>query len=150
MSVPRESMTQKLLLDRIEFPKIKVESVPGSFGRHSYFPQLEIDSTDVAFLVRSQLIYSPDELEDPRAFMLSYGVKVANGKDQPKVPYEIEVEACAYFRYVGGDEFIGADRFRAVRFSGYQILYGAIREMVTNLTARGVHGMWVLPARNFG
>jgi preprotein translocase subunit SecB len=65
-------------------------------------------------------------------------------------PYEIEVEAVGYFRYVGGDEFKGVDRFRAVRFSGYQILHGAIREMVSNLTARARHGLWHLPARNFG
>ena len=141
---------QKLLIDRVEFATIKVEAIPGTVPRDDVFPQVAFDSSDLVFLVRSNLIYPPSELEDPRTFILSYGIKVGKDDSKDTPPYEIEVEACAYFRYVGGEEFSGADRFRAVRFSGYQILYGAIREMVSNLTARGVHGMWNLPARTFG
>lgn len=142
---------QILLLDRVEFGTVKVESNPGEFKRDEVFFQLALEGDEPPFLTRSDLIYPPDQIEDPRHFMLTYGVKISHGnaEGQP-LPYDIEIEAAGYFRYVGGDELKEENRFRAVRFSGYQILYGAIREMVSNITARGCHGLWHLPARNFG
>lgn len=144
--------TQKLLLDRIEFLAVKIESVKaGKFEGNKAFPQLNIDFSKIGVLTRSSLNYGDEEVSDPRHFALTYGVKI--DKDQPegaKVPYVIEVEVVGFFRYTGGDEFVGEDRFRAVRFSGYQLLYGAIREMVANITARARHGLLQLPARTFG
>lgn len=142
---------QLLLLDRIEFSTIKVESAKnGEFERSSDFPQLEFDFEKADFLTRSSLSYPPEEAEDPRHFSLRYGVKIDEADQKEfKTPYSIEVEVVGFFRYTGGEEFKGMDRFRAVRFSGYQILYGAIREMVCNLTARGRYGIWQLPARHF-
>lgn len=143
--------SQILLLDRVEFTKISVEANIGKFPMNSIFPQLLENSDQLDVLTRSDLIYSHETIEDPRHFVLVYGVKIASSKTkETKLPYEIEVETAGYFRYIGGDEFKDERRFRAVRFSGYQILYGAIREMVSNLTARSRHGLWHLPARNFG
>lgn len=143
---------QILLLDRVEFSTIKIEANAGEYSQDDNFPQLATNQEEIEVLTRSDLIYPPDQVHDPRHFVLTYGVKIEKGedKDQQLVPYDIEIEAAGYFRYVGGDEFKEERRFRAVRFSGYQILYGAIREMVSNLTARGRHGLWHLPARNFG
>ena len=142
---------QILLLDRVEFGIVKVESKPGDFGQDKSFAQLALEVDEIPFLTRSDLVYPPDQLDDPRYFMLNYGVKISQEHSpNQNIPYDIEVEATGFFRYVGGDEFKDERRFRAVRFSGYQILYGAIREMVSNITARGRHGLWHLPARNFG
>lgn len=144
--------TQILLLDRVEFSTIRVKAGSGDFSQDENFPQLAVEPENVHFLTRSDLIYPPEQIEDPRHFVLTYGVKIArkDGDEKDALPYEIEIEASGYFRYVGGEEFKEERRFRAVRFSGYQILYGAIREMVCNLTARSRHGLWHLPARNFG
>lgn len=142
---------QILLLDRIEFLKINVEAQSGKYPLDRTFPQLVIDPEKIDVLTRSDLIYPPEQLDDPRVFVLIYGVKIGgDSKGDFPLPYAIEIEAAGYFRYVGGEEFTGEHRFRAVRFSGYQILYGAIREMASNLTARGRHGLWHMPARNFG
>jgi hypothetical protein len=141
---------QLLLIDRIEFDKISVKHNVGDFDRDQIFPQLDFDAHDVKFLTRSDLVYPDEELNDPRHFVLFYGIKVASEGNETLTPYDFEIEARGYFSYVGDDKFEGADRFRAVRFSGYQILYGAIREMLANLTARGRHGIWHLPARQFG
>lgn len=144
---------QKLLLDRVEFVTIKVsaEADDVEFNVDPTFPQLDFDSSKVVFLTRSDLGYPPEEAADPQHFALSYGIRALASEQEEglKLPYSIELEAVGFFRYVGGDDHVGVDRFRAVRFSGYQILYGAIREMVSNLTARGRHGIWHLPARNF-
>lgn len=143
---------QILLLDRVEFSTIQVKASSGDFPQDDNFPQLAVEPDNVNFLTRSDLIYPPEQIEDPRHFVLTYGVKITSeaGDKNGALPYEVEIEASGYFRYVGGEEFKEERRFRAVRFSGYQILYGAIREMVCNLTARGRHGLWHLPARNFG
>lgn len=142
---------QILLFDRIEFLSVKVEANEGEFSRNEIFPQLQVDAERLEILTKSDLIYPQDQIDDPCYFMLVYGVKISGDEStKPRLPYNFEVEAAGYFRYVGGNEFMGEDRFRAVRFSGYQILYGAIREMVSNLTARSRHGLWHLPARNFG
>jgi preprotein translocase subunit SecB len=143
--------SQILLLDRVEFIKINVEALSGKYPLDETFPQLVIDPDKVEVLTRSDLVYPQESIQDPRVFVLIYGVKIGgNAEDNSVLPYSIEIEAAGYFRYVGGDEFVGENRFRAVRFSGYQILYGAIREMVSSLTARGRHGLWHMPARNFG
>lgn len=145
--------SQLLLLDRVEYSTVKIVATDGDdrFKLNNNFPQLEFDFSKVGFLTRSNLGYPHEEAEDPRHFALTYGVKIDDERDKGiAIPYSIEVEVVGFFRYVGGDEYKGADRFRAVRFSGYQILYGAIRELVCNLTARGRHGIWQLPARTFG
>ncbi|WP_208512074.1 hypothetical protein [Variovorax paradoxus] len=142
---------QLLLLDRVEFSTIKIEAAKGEkFEMEGGFPQLKFDFEKTVFLTRSTLSYPEEEAADPRHFALQYGIKVEEDAQKGvRAPYFIEVEAIGYLRYTGGEEFQGEDRFRAVRFSGYQILYGSIREMVCNLTARGRHGMWQLPARHF-
>lgn len=144
--------TQKLLLDRLEFTNIRVitNQRSKSIKRDKNFPQLDFDFDGVTFLTRSSLQYPPEEADDPRHFALTYGLKIDDEKNTRALPYEVEVEAIGFFRYLGDDEFKGADRFRAIRLSGYQILHGAIREMICNMTSRCSHGLWQLPARNFG
>lgn len=41
------------------------------------------------------------------------------------------------------------DPERLVRITGASMLYGAVREMVTSVTARGPHGMLTLPSVSF-
>ncbi len=143
---------QILHLDRIEFKTVKIDANRGDFPLDKVFPQLTVADESLKVLTRSSLYYPPEEIRDPRVFVLTYGIKIENdpSAETPVSPYEVEVEASAFFRYVGGDEFANEERFRAVRFSGYQILYGAIREMVSGVTARSRHGLWHLPARTFG
>jgi hypothetical protein len=145
-------MSAQLLLDRLEFSTIKVEVTTelDSVQWDKSFPQIDFDFDGVTFLTRSALNYPPAEAKDPRHFALSYGLKVDSDKNSKSLlPYHVEIEATGFFRFLGGDEYVGVERFRAVRFSGYQILHGAIREMICNLTARGRHGLWQLPARDF-
>lgn len=139
-----------LSIDRIEFDAIKISANDGEFHSDLVFPQIEFDFKDVSFLTMSDLVYPEEEIHDPRHFVLVYGVKIEVEEGKPSPPYSFEIAARGYFLYEGDGQFVGADRFRAVRFSGYQVLHGAIREMVCNLTARGRHGLWHLPARHFG
>lgn len=141
-----------LLVERIEFEVVKIEaSRTVEVETHDAFPQLKCDFNKCEVLVRSQLDYPDTEVADPIHFRFLYGVRISKPTKPGFVapPYCIEVEAVGYFRYVGKESHVGVERFRAVRFTGYQILYGAIREMVANVTARGPNGLWHLPGRNF-
>jgi preprotein translocase subunit SecB len=146
-------MNQPLLLvERIEFEVVKIGANRGSrVEPHEAFPQLKCDFEKIELLVRSELDYPESEARDPSHFRFLYGMKIdrPSTKESAEPPYLVEVEAVGFFRYVGGETHTGVERFRAVRFTGYQILYGAIREMVANVTARGPNGLWHLPGRNF-
>lgn len=141
-----------LLVERIEFNAVKVEvSKSAQPQRDKVFPQLDVDFSKLEVLVRSQLHYPDQEVGEPTHFKFVYGIKIAEPEGSGKVspPYCVEIEAVGFFRYIGNDAHVGVERFRAVRFTGYQILYGAMREMVANITARGPSGLWHLPGRNF-
>ena len=141
-------MTSELSLDRLEFHEIKIKAnnkAKSAMERH--VPQLLIDFEKYNLYHRSKIAFPDSEVNDPRHFAVTYGVKLES-KAGELMPYEIEVEAMALLNY-RGDGLTGADRFRAVRLSGYQILHGAIREMVANFTARSRHGLLQIPSRNF-
>lgn len=141
-----------LLVERIEFNAVKIEvSKSAQPQRDKVFPQLDVDFSKLEVLVRSQLHYPDQELEEPTHFKFVYGIKIGEPEESGKIspPYCVEIEAVGFFRYIGNDAHVGVERFRAVRFTGYQILYGAMREMVANITARGPSGLWHLPGRNF-
>lgn len=141
-------MSSTLSLERLEFKLVHVKTnLKATAESDRVFPQLKVDLSAYEQMYRSSLTYDHANAEDPRVFVLSYGIKL-DGKEGTQVPYEVEVEAVAFMRY-DGDDHEGQDRFRAVRMSGYQIIHGAIREMVANITARGRHGLMQLPARNF-
>lgn len=146
-------LSKDLLLDRLEFKTIKIDSNVNweAPTTELTFPQLSIDPRKLKIQVRSGLAYPDNEIENPSTFIVEYGIAISNSqqKKENQIPYDIEVNASAWMTYEGGDLYQGADRFRAVRQSGFSILYGAIREMVCNLTARGHYGMWQLPAQNF-
>lgn len=141
-------MTSELGLDRLEFQEVKIRANSKAKSvTESHVPQLRIDFEKYNLYHRSRIAFPDSEVDDPRHFAFTYGVKLESKADE-LMPYEIEVEAMALLNYKG-DELKGAERFRAVRLSGYQMLHGAIREMVANVTARSRHGLLQIPSRNF-
>ncbi|RQT69578.1 hypothetical protein DF029_21525 [Burkholderia cepacia] len=111
--------------------------------------QLSFSFDGVNFRRRAQLRFPSDEAADPKHFFCKFGFQVAKDDQKEKViPYEIDVEVEAFFTYLD-DSLKGADRFRGVRLTAYQMLYGALREMVSNLTARSTFGMMQLPSADF-
>lgn len=138
-----------LPMDRLEFLSVNVVACKDyERQQHSYFSQLDFTFDDTVRIAQRSSLGIDDE-ENPRFFVFDFAIKLSRHDDEDKtLPYEIEVEARGYFRYIG-DLHDGVDRFRAVRVSGYAILYGAIREIVSTITGRGTHGVLQLPAMNF-
>ena len=143
---------QPLILDQLEFSKIHIDTLSDiEFKVGTFFPKILYDFKECTLLTKTNLSYDDNDASDPRAFVLRYGIKISKSsqKEGVFIPYEVEVEAVAYLRYTASENpLVGAERFRAIRFSGYQMLHGAIREMISSLTARYRHGMWLLPARS--
>lgn len=141
-----------LPMDRLEFVRVSVEAnpkfKPAQRGTTPSFSQIEFDCERNARLGQKSRI-SIDNPEDPRHFVFEFGIKLSSQDESgQEIPYELEVGVRGFFRYVGSLHD-GVDRFRAVRVTGYSIMYGAIREMVSTLTGRGPHGLLQLPAMNF-
>ncbi|MFI8607416.1 hypothetical protein ACIGFL_03555 [Pseudomonas sp. NPDC077649] len=140
-----------LSVDKIEFEKISVEANPEFDGVFSSeLKKVEFNYKGSRFFRSVGLSYPDDQLEDPKffSFTLNLVLSQENQKSEIILPYSVDVKATAYMRY-NADKHKGADLFRAVRATGYAILYGSIREMISNLTARGPHGLWMLPAADF-
>lgn len=142
-----------LSVDRIEFVRVSVESNPDFSGAdEAVYQQLMYNFQGVKFSRQVGLDYPDGDVEDPRHFSFSFRVtlnkEIQGDGDAVSLPYFIDVHAIAYMQY-RTDTHVGFDRFRAVRATGYSILYGAVREMVSNLTARSSYGLLMLPAADF-
>lgn len=139
-----------LTLERLEFSRIRVESNPDyPLPDDQSGQQLSFSFNGVNFRRTAQLRFPTDEAADPKHFFCKFGFRVAKEDQKDKViPYEIDVEVVAFFTYLD-DSLKGADRFRGVRLTAYQMLYGALREMISNLTARSTFGMMQLPSADF-
>lgn len=140
-----------LTLERLEFTRVHIDANPAFMEKAAIdqTPQLAFDFNGVTFKRTAALRYPGSEADDPKHFHCEFRLVIAKD-DQKKavIPYEIDVEASALLTYLD-DGLKGNERFRGVRFSAYQMLYGAIREMVCNLTARSKFGMLQLPSADF-
>ncbi|MBA1227937.1 MULTISPECIES: hypothetical protein [Stutzerimonas stutzeri group] len=140
-----------LSVDKIEFEKISVEVNPEFDGEYSSeLKKVNFNYKGSRFFRSVSLSYPDDQLADPRFFSFTLNLVLSqdNQKSEIILPYSIDVKATAYMRY-DGEKHKNVELFRAVRATGYAILYGSIREMISNLTARGPHGLWMLPAADF-
>lgn len=140
-----------LSVDKIEFERINIEANPEFDGTYSSeLKKIDFNYKGSRFFRSVSLSYPDDQLADPKifSFTLNLALNQENQKSEITLPYSIDVKVTAYMRY-NGEKHKGAELFRAVRATGYAILYGSIREMISNLTARGPHGLWMLPAADF-
>lgn len=84
---------------------------------------------------------------DPLDWIIRLDVDIANPSADLHAPYTGRLEFFGKFRLAA--EIPEDRRLLMVSNHGASILYGAVREMVANLTARMPHGMITLPAMSF-
>lgn len=84
---------------------------------------------------------------DPRVWRLTLTVEFGGDEDAPPAPYTGRLKAVGSFRVAAA--FPEDRRESLIRVTGASILFGACREMLANLTARGPHGMISLPSISF-
>lgn len=82
-----------------------------------------------------------------------FGVKLSlhvGPKDDAQVPYiiQISVRGVVRMHLTKADGQAEERRVRAL-VNGASLLYGAVREMVSNITSRSTHGSFLLPSLSF-
>jgi preprotein translocase subunit SecB len=81
-------------------------------------------------------------------YVVSLGIAIA-GDDGRPTPYKIDVKCVGYFNVLTAAFPDEARRQDVVVVNGASMLYGAIRDMVATVTARGWKGEMLLPAMSF-
>ncbi len=140
-----------LSIDQIYFDKVSIEANTNYDGAFSSdLMKLDFNFKGSNIFRSVSLGYPNEDAADPRNFIFSLTISFQNEKQKEGIvfPYDVEVKATAYI-HCKSQSLTGISRFAAIRNSGYPILYGAIREMISNLTARGQNGLWMIPAANF-
>lgn len=142
-----------LTLNRLEFTNISIEANENFNieNQPTYAPQLEFNFQGIMFRKKSSLAYPDDEVDAPKNFALMFELAI-DKKDQKEdvcPPYFFRVAAQAFLTLERHDFDNKVEVFRAVRQTGYSMIYGAMREMVANLTCRSTHGMMQLPTAQF-
>jgi preprotein translocase subunit SecB len=87
------------------------------------------------------------DAEDAPEFAVTLNVSVANAQGK-QAPYHIDARVTGFFT-VAPDKPDGGERVDFVVVNGTTLLYGAIREQVTNITCRSARGPLFLPTVNF-
>lgn len=77
---------------------------------------------------------------------LEVGIRNDENTEKPS-PYTIDIRAAGMFSI--NPNYPTERRERFVYESGASLIYGAIREMVCNITSRSAHGSFMLPTSSF-
>lgn len=117
-----------------------------------FFTRIHVDACEKAAEkpAEGELSHKLDYLrhkEDPRKWMITLALRQAEDKGKCCPAYTFEIHAVGMFSVDKGypDEKVES----LVRVNGPALLYGAIRELVANLTARGPFAAVHLPTVSF-
>ena len=87
-----------------------------------------------------------EEGDDPSRFVIILGIALDNTERKP-APYLLDITALGL---IAIDEKVEPEkRTNLAAINGASLIYGAIRELVTTLSARSVAGPFVLPTMDF-
>lgn len=84
--------------------------------------------------------------DDPENYAVKLKITI-NNEEGKKAPYDVDVEVAGFFSISKKTPI--ADREDFIVVNGCAILYGAIRDLVLNLTSRSGNGSLLLPTVNF-
>lgn len=84
--------------------------------------------------------------ESPTDFLVSLRIQVSS-TEEPRCPYEIDVEIVALLNL--NARLPESRREELASVNGLAIAYGAMRELIVNVTSRMEYGALVMPGVNF-
>ncbi|MDZ8118185.1 protein-export chaperone SecB [Pontiella agarivorans] len=85
--------------------------------------------------------------EDASRWMVTVGLAFVQADGEECPPYTIDIEVVGFFHVA--DEFPEEKKISMVKANAPAILFGAIREMVANITSRGPYPRFDLPTVTF-
>lgn len=104
------------------------------------------DFNGVTFDSRIDVSCRDENKDDPRNFGVRFDLRASNEKGKT-CPYSFDVSVIGIFDVNPTVPVAEREQFAAV--NGTTLLYGAVREQVAAITARGTHGLLFLPTVNF-
>lgn len=130
------------------FDGISVMPIEGYKPEEKFSPSLVFFPGKLAMSADTGLAIL-DEKEQYSDFGVRLTLRVGP-KDDSEAPYRIEIAVRGVVR-MHLTQNAGQAEERRVRalVNGVSLLYGVVREMVTNITARSAHGQMLLPSLNF-
>lgn len=84
--------------------------------------------------------------DDTPSFAVKLRIVIAN-EEGKLAPYKLDIEVFGIFGV--NTSVAREDRAELIEVNGCAILYGAIRDLVLNLTCRSINGAMILPTVNF-
>lgn len=84
--------------------------------------------------------------DDPTEFAIRLRILIEN-KEGKVAPYDIDIEAAGLFEVNSKEN--KEKRVDLAEINGCAILYGAIRDLILNITSRSAAGILMLPTVNF-
>ncbi|WP_338725912.1 hypothetical protein V8687_20215 [Shewanella baltica] len=136
-----------LQMKQLIFTKISVESNENIENADEIWaPTYDFD--DVIIQTESITASKEGEEDDPRDYLVRIRVTISNEIEESKAsPYDIDIHAQAWFEL--DPIYDLGKRESIVSINGSSMVIGAIREMLTQLTARSIFGPMTLPSLRF-
>ena len=132
-----------LQVKQLLFTKVAIEPYNFSDDQQIWAPTFDFKGVSIKTDLMTAM--KDGEEDNPQNFLVSVRIAIPNDSDTDGkiAPYTIEVEAQALIELepVFGIE----ERHSIVSVNGSTVVIGAIRELVTQLTARSVYGPMTLP-----
>ncbi len=85
--------------------------------------------------------------EEPSRWMVTIRVSVSQKDGEPCPPYIFDIEAVGFFQVA--EEYPAEKKAPMVKANAPAVLFGAVREMIANITARGPYPRFDLPTVTF-
>ena len=129
------------------YTKIIVELSTGFEGVDAnWAPDFNLDGTE--FLTEVSTAWPSDQAEDPRSFMVTLRFAILNTNTEKKqAPYTIDLYAQGWFELAPAIPI--SRRKDLVHVNGASMIFGSMRELVLQLTARSGFGPLTLPTLRF-
>lgn len=105
--------------------------------------QVTGDNTELRFSHAISVEHTPDH---PELWLVRLDVQIKPAPEAEAAPYLGEVAMVGIFHL--NPDFLEEKAEKMVCFNGGSVLYGAIRELICNITSRGIHGPILLPTVN--
>lgn len=138
-----------LQLRRVEFLSVSIlpKEEPDVFCEKKSLVPFRFDGTRVLASI-SHALANDEEKSNHTNFLITFAFALPNdGKNPP--PYLIDIRCVGYFSIVKKAFPDEVQRLDVGVVNGASMLYGIIRELVSNITCRSWYGELLLPSVNF-
>ena len=138
-----------LQLQNLKFVNVKIDAreTPKLDEIGQTFPPHQFNNT--TFISTIEHAPAEDDPESPLLnFVVSLQVELPDEGENPP-PYIVDVKCIGYFSLLKEAFPDPVKRYDVAVVNGTSILYGALRELVSNVTARSWCGQLLLPSANF-